>query len=226
VTLLSSRWLEGARKLEARVTRLLHDEVVWLQPAKVCAEVVTGALPHLSLGYVRTSVWRVAGLRIGARARILGPLHITGRGRWQDYLTIGSDCFLTGPVSFDLQAPVTIGDRVSIGHGVRFLTVDHEIGEAARRCGPSFAEPIRVGDGVWLGSSCIILPGVSVGNGAIVAAGAVVTRDVAPNTLVAGVPARIVRSLQEEGPVSAVRETQANALTSRSPDLRALSYRS
>jgi maltose O-acetyltransferase len=223
VTSLSSRWFERARKLEARVTRLLHDEVVWLQPAKVCAEVLTSALPHLSMGYVRTSVWRAAGLRIGPRARILGPLHITGRGPWQDYLTIGSDCFLTGPVNFDLQAPVTIGDRVSIGHGVRFLTVDHEIGDSAQRCGPTFAEPITIGDGVWLGSACIILPGVTIGKGALVAAGAVVTRDVPPNTLVAGVPARAVRTLQEAPPVSGLRDAQANALTSRSPDLRALS---
>jgi maltose O-acetyltransferase len=223
VTSSSTRWLADARSFQARLRRLLHDEVAGLQPAKVCAEVVTGALPHLSWGYLRTSVWRAAGLRIGPRARILGPLHITGHGPWQDYLTIGADCFLTGPVNFDLQAPVTIGDRVSVGHGVRFLTVDHEIGESAQRCGPSFAEPISVGDGVWVGSSCIILPGVTIGNGAIVAAGAVVTRDVAANTLVAGVPARLVRSLQEGPPVSGLQETQANALTSRSPDFRALS---
>jgi acetyltransferase-like isoleucine patch superfamily enzyme len=180
-------------------------------------------MPHLTCGYLRTALWRAAGLQVGAHTRILGQLHITGRGPWQDYLKIGAECMLTGPVSIDLQAPVEIGNHVSIGHDVRLLTVDHEIGSSEQRCGSGFARPISIGDGAWLGSRCIILSGVSVGKGALVAAGAVVTHDVPPDTLVAGVPARVVRSLLEDSPSSGVRATQANAETSRSPDLRAVS---
>lgn len=215
--------MERAKVLEARLARVLHDEVVCLQPAKLCAEVLSASMPHLTCGYLRTALWRAAGLDVGARTRIMGQLHITGRGAWQEYLSIGEDCMLTGPINIDLQARVEIGHRVSIGHEVRLQTVDHQIGGTEQRCGSGFARPIRIGDGAWIGSRCIILSGVTVGKGALVAAGAVVTHDVPPDTLVAGVPARVVRSLLEDQPASGVHRNQANADTSRSPALRALS---
>lgn len=223
VTSVALHWVDRARALEARVARVLHDEVAFLQPSKLLAETLSAGMPHLTCGYLRTALWRAAGLDVGARTRILGQLYITGRGPWQDYLKIGQESLITGPVSIDLQARVEIGDRVSIGQDVRLLTLDHEIGNSERRCGSLFARPITIGDGAWLGSRCIILPGVSVGKGALVAAGAVVTHDVPPDTLVAGVPARKVRSLQEEAPMSSLRSIQANAETSLSPALRALS---
>jgi acetyltransferase-like isoleucine patch superfamily enzyme len=217
------RWRERARRLQARSLRLFHDEVIRLEPAKLCAELTTAAMPHLAFNYLRTLVWRAAGMRVGARARIMGPLHITGAGPWQEYLTVGKDTVLTGPIRIDVGAPVHIGDRVRIGHDVMLLTVDHEIGETEQRCAASIARPIRVGEGAWLASRCVILPGVSIGNGAVVAAGAVVTHDVPADTLVGGVPARVLRSLNEAAPNSGIRDAQAKAETSRSPDLRALS---
>jgi acetyltransferase-like isoleucine patch superfamily enzyme len=78
--------------------------------------------------------------------------------------------------------------------------MDHEMGPSASRCGRLVAAPIEVGDGVWLASRVTILPGVAVGKGAVVAAGAVVTQDVAPDTLVAGVPAKFIRDLDKETP--------------------------
>src|SRR6188768_442190 len=99
VTSLTLQWFERARVLEARVSRVLHDEVVCLQPGKLLAETISAGMPHLTCGYLRTALWRAAGLDVGAHTRILGQLHITGRGPWQDYLKIGADCMLTGPVS-------------------------------------------------------------------------------------------------------------------------------
>jgi maltose O-acetyltransferase len=193
--------LRPLRNARATFERLFREELFMLQPTRLVAEVLSSALPHLSWGYLRTLLWRAAGLRIGPRGRIMGRLHITGGGPWKDYLTIGSDCFLTGPLKLDMQAPITIGARVSIGQGVSLLTVDHEIGGTSRRCGTRFAQPITIGDGAWLCSGCMILPGVSVGKGSVVAAGAVVTADVPPDTLVAGVPARVVRRFsQDEAP--------------------------
>jgi acetyltransferase-like isoleucine patch superfamily enzyme len=85
---------------------------------------------------------------------------------------------------------------VAVGPGVYFITGTHRIGSHTQRAGPVIAAPIRVGDGVWIGARAILLPGVTVGAGAIVAAGAVVTRDVPADTLVAGVPAQVKRSLE------------------------------
>jgi maltose O-acetyltransferase len=135
---------------------------------------------------------------LGERARIMGALHITGPGDFRSLVRIGHDTFTTGPLRIDLDAAVDIGDGVRIGHDVLLLTVDHEIGPSRGRCGPNVAGPIRVGDGAWLSSRCIVLPGVTVGAGAVVAAGAVVTHDVPADTLVAGVPARVIRHLDEK----------------------------
>jgi maltose O-acetyltransferase len=100
---------------------------------------------------------------------------------------------------------VRIGDRVQLGHDVLLLTVEHELGPASARCGRRRAAPITIGDGVWLASRVTILPGVTVGEGAVVAAGAVVHQDVEANTLVGGVPARVLRVLDVDNPESRVR---------------------
>jgi maltose O-acetyltransferase len=127
----------------------------------------------------------------------MGPLSVTGAGE-VGLLSIGRDTLITGPMHVDLGASVRIGDRVHVGHHVVLLTMSHEIGAPEERCGPLTAAPIAIGNGVWIGSRVTILPGVSIGDGSVVAAGAVVTRDVAPNTMVAGVPAVAIRSL--DGP--------------------------
>jgi maltose O-acetyltransferase len=189
--------------IKERFRRLLHGELEGFQPVKVGATALCAAIPHLSFNYLRTSVWRAAGLALGERARIMGPLHISGPGDFRSLLKIGRDTFITGPLRIDLDAAVEIGEGVRIGHDVLLLTVDHEIGPATGRCASNVACPIRIGDGAWLSSRCIVLPGVTVGEGSIVAAGAVVTHDVPPNTLVGGVPARVIRSLDEKAPRSA-----------------------
>jgi maltose O-acetyltransferase len=98
----------------------------------------------------------------------------------------------------DLMAPVRIGNHVYMGYDVTLITVDHAISPAAQRCGTLVHGPIEIGDGAWIGSRAMVLPGVRIGRGAVVAAGAIVTKDVAPNTLVAGVTARFVRDLDTE----------------------------
>lgn len=207
-----------------RVARLLRSEVEQLQAARVCAAGVSALLPPLTFSYLRTCVWRAAGLRLGQRSRIMGPLYVTGPGDHRQLVTLGDDTLVTGPLRIDLAAPVTIGSRVRIGHDVLLLTIDHEIGPAESRCADNLACPIQIGDGAWLSSRCVLLPGVSVGAGAVVAAGAVVTHDVPPNTLVAGVPARVIRSLDEAEPRSD-RLLRSDRLAAARGDSRERVYR-
>ncbi|NTV62282.1 MAG: hypothetical protein HGA65_01930, partial [Oscillochloris sp.] len=74
---------------------------------------------------------------------------------------------------------------------------DHEIGPHAHRGGRLIPRPVVIEDGVWIGAGALILPGVTIGAGAIVGAGALVTKSVAPDTVVGGVPARVIRTLAD-----------------------------
>lgn len=140
---------------------------------------------------LRALLLNLLGNSISYRARIAGGGYIYGRG-----LTVGHRCFLGRSIYIDLSRQVTIEEDAVIGHHTVIVTADHEIGPATRRCGAVRAAPVVIGKGAWIGARATILPGVSVGAGAVVAAGSLVRSDVAPNTLVAGVPARLVRELE------------------------------
>lgn len=110
-------------------------------------------------------------------------------------LTIGEGSFINVEALIDVTAPVTIGRRVAIGQRLTIVTETHEQGIARGRAARRYAEPVVIGDGCWIGANVVILPGVEVGPGSIVAAGAVVVAHVPPNTLAGGVPARPIRDL-------------------------------
>ena len=141
-------------------------------------------------GRIRRRLLRSYGWQIGARTQIDSPARAYGRVR------IGARCYVNRDCHFDGEALITIGDRVAVGPGVYFITSTHRIGPHAQRAGSLIAAPIHVGDGAWIGARAILLPGVTVGAGAVVAAGAVVTRDVPADMLVAGVPAQVKHSLE------------------------------
>jgi maltose O-acetyltransferase len=186
--------LGALREARARVARAVRDEIRF-DALRVLGGVFSRLLPQFSFNRARTVFLRATGLRIGTGSRIMGPLIITGPGDERDLFEIGEQSFVSGPLRVDLGASVRIGNGVQLGHDVFLLTINHEVGPPEHRCGRVISAPISIGDGVWIGSRAMILPGVSIGAGAIVAAGAVVSRDIAPNTLVAGVPARHIRDL-------------------------------
>lgn len=114
-------------------------------------------------------------------------------------LIIGEGTFINYNVWFDTAGGIEIGKNCNIAYQVVFVTSTHELGEAGRRAGDSYAKKIIVGDGVWIGARATILPGVNIGNGVIIAAGAVVTSDCEPNCMYAGVPAKKIKSLVVKG---------------------------
>jgi len=175
--------------------RLLSSEVKELHPRQRMLQAAASALPQFCFNFARTALLRAGRLRIGSGSLVMGQIHLSGHGDWTELFSIGRDTFVTGPLHVNLGAEVVIGDRVNIGHDVMIITVDHEIGEAVRRAGWSEVAPVVIEDGAWIGSRATILPGVRVGAGAVVAAGAVVTQDVPSHTLVGGVPARELRRL-------------------------------
>lgn len=98
-------------------------------------------------------------------------------------------------VMIDLH-DIIIGNRVQFGPNVSIITVNHPLSAAKRAAGIGTAAPVRIEDDVWIGTGAIVLPGVTVGKGSIIAAGSVVTKDVPPYSLVAGVPAVVKKSTE------------------------------
>lgn len=90
---------------------------------------------------------------------------------------------------------VVVGDDSLIGPGVRLVSYQHCFAAGSTvRSQPTDAKPIHIGSDVWIGANAVVLAGVTVGDGSVIAAGAVVTRDVVPGTVVAGVPARVIKA--------------------------------
>lgn len=132
------------------------------------------------------------GAELGKGTVIKGGGYIYG-GK----LSVGMNCHINRNCYFDFTAPITFGNQVVVGHGVTFITAEHQIADCQKRAGQVSGRSILVEDGAWIGANSTILPGVSIGKGAIVAAGAVVTKDVASNVTVAGIPARVIKTLKD-----------------------------
>lgn len=107
----------------------------------------------------------------------------------------GSGTFLNDRVHLDATDSIWIGENCQLAMDVLILTGSHQIGDSKRRAGAVTGRPVVVEDGCWIGARATIMPGVTVGKGCVVGAGAVVTSDCEPGGLYLGVPARRVRDL-------------------------------
>jgi maltose O-acetyltransferase len=110
-------------------------------------------------------------------------------------IRVGRNCFINYNCVFLDCAAIEIGDDLQMAPAVQLYTAYHPLDRATRVAGWEAAKPIRIGSGVWIGGGAIVLPGVTIGDGAVIGAGSVVTRDVPADTVVAGNPAKIMRSL-------------------------------
>jgi maltose O-acetyltransferase len=113
-------------------------------------------------------------------------------------LRVGARTFANfGLVVLDV-APIVIGDDVQIGPNVQLLAAIHPVEAEARRSKWESGRPIVIGDNVWLGGGAIVLAGVTVGEDSVIGAGAVGTRDIPPNVVAVGNPARVIRHLERD----------------------------
>jgi maltose O-acetyltransferase len=135
----------------------------------------------------------------GKRVRIWENVQIDG----PEGLRMGDDVAINRNTTISAHGGVTIGDHVIVGPGVTLYAQNHRFDDPAK---PIMEQgyvysPVRIGNNVWIAANVTVLPGVSVGDDVVVAAGAVVTKDVEPGVVVAGNPARVIRRLRE--PVAA-----------------------
>jgi maltose O-acetyltransferase len=133
-----------------------------------------------------TTALRLAGARVAPSTVFWGMPKLSGAGDVASRLEVGELCGLNYGCFFELEASITLSDHVAVGHEVMFLTRTHDATRSEQRAIPSGAKPISIGPGAWLGSRCVIMPGVTVGPGSVIGASMVVRDDVPANTLFVG----------------------------------------
>ncbi len=140
---------------------------------------------------VRGLLSELFGYKVPQTLRVFPPFY-TDFGK---NITVGEGVFVNACCHFQDHGGVTIGNGCQIGHNVIFATLNHELAPERRK--KTYPAPIVLGRNVWVGSNTTILQGVTIGDNAVVAAGAVVTKDVAANTMVGGVPARFIKRIED-----------------------------
>ncbi|MGI8486307.1 MAG: acyltransferase [Thermomicrobiales bacterium] len=145
------------------------------------------AASKLATPLIRVPIYKAYGLDVHTHTIFPGCYFDSKRVSIGTKTVVWNDCYF--------------GDRVTIGSGcaiareVSFQTSSHEINDGLRRVGANILAPIIVGDGTWIGTRVTVLPGVSIGEGCVIGAGSLVTRDCEPNSLYFGSPARLVKRL-------------------------------
>lgn len=177
----SLTWKQGLDKILARFASYWLDFELMLLHATT----------YLPLHSVRNWIWRLTGLTLGSHS----TLHTGVRVYDPSQIGVGEGTIIGYRTFIDGRSPVTIGDHTDIASEVMIYSSEHDLSS------PDFhavSAPVTIGDYVFIGPRAIILPGVTIGNRAVVAAGAVVTKDVPEGKIVGGVPAKVIgeRSLQ------------------------------
>jgi acetyltransferase-like isoleucine patch superfamily enzyme len=174
------------------------DEIGWARAARFGGFTLAMIPYRAALFPPLRSAWlRLLGARIGARTILHDVRFFNLYRRGLAGLSIGKECFLGDECLLDLADEIHMEDQVTLAERVLILTHtnvgyrDHPL--QARF--PASAAPVTIESGCFVGAQVTILPGLRIGAGSFVAAGSVVTESVSPHTLVAGVPARTVRSL-------------------------------
>ena len=180
-------------------TRIIHRRTP--DSAAMVAEVqramaITAKINRLTLedaAAIRALVSELIGAPLDDGFSLIPPFYATG-GR---DTRIGHNVFINQNCTLYDLGGVDIGDEVMIGPNVSLITSGHPIAPSQRRAGVT-ASPIVIGRNVWIAAGVTVIGGVTIGENSVVAAGSVVTKDVPPNTIVGGNPARVIRDIGED----------------------------
>jgi acetyltransferase-like isoleucine patch superfamily enzyme len=142
-----------------------------------------------SVDEIRERLSDIIGSKIDESTTVFTPFY-TNFGR---FITIGKNVFINHACSFLDMGGITIEDHVLIGPKVNLITENHPLDPVNRRA--LICKPILIRRNAWIGAAATLLPGVTIGENAVVAAGAVVTADVPPNSIVGGVPAKFIKNI-------------------------------
>ncbi|MGF6848945.1 acetyltransferase-like isoleucine patch superfamily enzyme [Chitinophaga sp. W3I9] len=142
-----------------------------------------------SVEEIRAKLSEIIGTTLDESTAIFAPFY-TNFGR---FIKIGKNVFINHACSFLDMGGITLEDHVLIGPKVNLITENHPLNPADRRS--MLCKPILIKKNAWIGAGATILPGVTIGENAVVAAGAVVSRDVPDNTVAGGVPARLIKTI-------------------------------
>ena len=139
----------------------------------------------------------ILGAKIGRGVRLRTNIDF---GNDPTGITIGDGCYINRRCTLfaDWGCAITLGTNVWLGPEVMLWTGSHTVGPGSQRCGTGVSSPIVIGNGCWVGARATILGGVTIGSGSVVGASALVMKDIARNCLVAGVPAKLIRTLPPE----------------------------
>ena len=154
-----------------------------------CIWIINSLFKGTHFYHLKRSLLRICGFRIGANVRVVAPLFVTGD------LSIGDNSFVGREFAVYGNGVVQIGRNCDIAPDVSIVTGSHEIGDSDHRAGKGQSYCVVVEDGCWIGARSTIMGNTTVHAGAVVACGAVVTRDVEANSVAGGVPARVVKKL-------------------------------
>lgn len=173
------------------IVRLWIEELIWGMEA---VQETIGRIRGRQL----PAVLKASGAKIGDGVLLRSPLHLYNAKQRLQNLSIGDQTFIGMDCLLDLAAPLTIGNQVAIAMRVTLLThVDTYYSPLRESHYPSATAPLTIEDGAYIGAGATILMGVRIGKNSVVGAGAVVTEDVPPNTVVGGVPAKIIKTLEK-----------------------------
>ena len=169
-----------------RIFNYIYKRIVWF----LVNHVLDGTNP-MYFTYKRKLLISI-GINVGRNTKIVGPIFCTGK------LSIGESCWIGANFTVRGNGSVTIGNNVDIGPDVTFLTGSHEIGGKERRAGQGYNCNQKIGNGCWLGAKSVFVNNICVGDSIVVAAMALVCKDVSDNVLIGGVPAKIIKTLSSD----------------------------